>query len=70
MYDFMREFFDTGIISPGYNSCFIMLIPKVENPTEIKDYRPISLIGLQYKIIVKLFANRLAKVVDYLVCLV
>ena len=33
----------------------------------IKDYRPISLIGLHYKIIAKILANRLASVVSSLV---
>nr|GEZ24206.1 hypothetical protein [Tanacetum cinerariifolium] len=51
----------------GFNSSFITLIPKVADPVFIKNYRPISLIGSMYKIICKLLANRLAKVVGDLI---
>ncbi|GJW16418.1 RNA-directed DNA polymerase, eukaryota [Tanacetum coccineum] len=64
---FVYEFSDSGVITPGCKSSFITLIPKCENPTLIKDFRPISLIGLQYKIIAKLLADRLVKVVDLIV---
>ena len=64
IYDF---FFATARLPPGTNSSFITLIPKVKNPMFIKDYRPISLIGLHYKIIAKILANRLASVVRSLV---
>ncbi|GJU60452.1 putative RNA-directed DNA polymerase, eukaryota, reverse transcriptase zinc-binding domain protein [Tanacetum coccineum] len=57
----------TGKLPPSTNSAFITLIPKVSNPLLVKDYRPISLIGMHYKIIAKLLANRLAKVVDKVV---
>ncbi|GJU39050.1 putative RNA-directed DNA polymerase, eukaryota, reverse transcriptase zinc-binding domain protein [Tanacetum coccineum] len=36
---------------------FIALIPKVSDPKVVSDFRPISLIGCQYKIIGKLLAN-------------
>nr|GEW59649.1 RNA-directed DNA polymerase, eukaryota, reverse transcriptase zinc-binding domain protein [Tanacetum cinerariifolium] len=51
----------------GSNSSFITFIPKVSNHIHIKDYRPISLINIHYKIIAKVLANRLAKVVDKIV---
>nr|GEX81694.1 transposon TX1 putative 149 kDa protein [Tanacetum cinerariifolium] len=47
----------------GCNASFITLIPKVSNPMFVKDYHPISLIGVQYKIISKLLALRLVQVV-------
>ncbi|GJZ70184.1 putative RNA-directed DNA polymerase, eukaryota, reverse transcriptase zinc-binding domain protein [Tanacetum coccineum] len=47
--------------SDGSNSAFITLIPKVSNPLFIKDYRPISLIGIHYKIVAKILANSLSK---------
>ncbi|GJV24561.1 putative RNA-directed DNA polymerase, eukaryota, reverse transcriptase zinc-binding domain protein [Tanacetum coccineum] len=51
----------------GYNASFITLIPKIQNPLVVKDYRPISLLGIQYKIIAKVLATRLAKVVNEVV---
>nr|GEX73688.1 putative RNA-directed DNA polymerase, eukaryota, reverse transcriptase zinc-binding domain protein [Tanacetum cinerariifolium] len=51
----------------GSNSGFITLIPKVNNPLLINDYRPISLIGIHYKIVAKILAIRLAKVIDSII---
>ncbi|GKV45492.1 hypothetical protein SLEP1_g52564 [Rubroshorea leprosula] len=61
---FVLEFHEHGKIVRGSNSSFITLIPKVENPQRIEEYRPISLIGVIYKILAKLLANRLRKVID------
>lgn len=36
-----------------------MLIPKVVDAINVKDFCPISLIGCQYKIVGKIIANRL-----------
>nr|GEX34076.1 RNA-directed DNA polymerase, eukaryota, reverse transcriptase zinc-binding domain protein [Tanacetum cinerariifolium] len=51
----------------GANSSFFTLIPKVNNPTCITDFHPISLIGIHYKIIAKILTNRLAKVIDKII---
>ncbi|XP_071693053.1 uncharacterized protein [Rutidosis leptorrhynchoides] len=54
----------SSLIPRGCNSSFFSLIPKKDNPIHIQDYRPISLIGVQYKIITKLLAFRLSLVID------
>ena len=51
----------------GLNSSFIALIPKIKDPQSFNDFRPISLIGCVYKIIAKLLANRLSKVMNHLI---
>ena len=49
------------------NSTFLVLIPKKENVVDIKDYRPISLVGSLYKILAKVLDNRLRSVVGQVV---
>ncbi|GJZ38825.1 putative RNA-directed DNA polymerase, eukaryota, reverse transcriptase zinc-binding domain protein [Tanacetum coccineum] len=65
--NFVNGFFASGKFPPGSNSSFFTLIPKVPNPLYIKDFRPISLIGVHYKIIAKILANRLSKVIDSII---
>ncbi|GKV16979.1 hypothetical protein SLEP1_g27539 [Rubroshorea leprosula] len=61
---FLQEFQANGKLVRGLNASFIVLVPKVENPVRIEEYRPISLIGVIYKILAKLLANRLKKVLE------
>jgi hypothetical protein len=42
---------ETGIIPDGWNDTTVVLIPKVDNPESITQYRPISLCSVIYKII-------------------
>jgi len=63
----IQEFFTSGSFPKGCNASFIALIPKVVSPKLVKDFRPISLIGCQYKITGKILANKLARVIDSLI---
>nr|GEW03339.1 RNA-directed DNA polymerase, eukaryota, reverse transcriptase zinc-binding domain protein [Tanacetum cinerariifolium] len=56
-----------GYFPKGENSSFIALIPKIHDANMVKDFRPISLIGSLYKIIVKILANRFVVVLGNLV---
>ncbi|GJU51355.1 putative RNA-directed DNA polymerase, eukaryota, reverse transcriptase zinc-binding domain protein [Tanacetum coccineum] len=67
IFDFVSSFLSTGKMPPGSNSSFITLIPKVSNPILITDFRPISLIGIHYKIIAKVLANRLSRVINKII---
>jgi hypothetical protein len=58
------EFHERGKFVKSINSTFIALIPKVHGAKEIKDFRPISLVGGIYKIIAKVLANRMRRVMD------
>ncbi|GKC42081.1 RNA-directed DNA polymerase, eukaryota [Tanacetum coccineum] len=60
----VKEFFSPSNFPNGCNSSFIALIPKVLGAKQVNDFRPISLIGCQYKIIGKILANRLSLVID------
>lgn len=60
-------FYDKGEISRGCNASFVTLIPKVENPVGLSEFRPISLIGSYYKVLSKILAKRLKKVIGKLV---
>ncbi|GJX30644.1 putative RNA-directed DNA polymerase [Tanacetum coccineum] len=64
---FVKDFEVSAFIPQGCNSSFITLVPKVDDPLVVGDFRPISLIGSQYKIIAKILANRLSRVVSSVV---
>ncbi|KAJ0577283.1 putative RNA-directed DNA polymerase [Helianthus annuus] len=63
----MDEFFVHGTISKSVNSSFVALIPKVLDPMSLSDFRPISLIGVISKIVSKVLANRLKKVLGSII---
>jgi hypothetical protein len=60
---FLSEFHRNRKLTKGLNSTFIALIPKVDSPLRMNDYRPISLVGSLYKILAKILANRLRGVI-------
>ena len=66
-YNIVQDFWNSARLPRGSNSAFISLIPKVDNPCDFKDYRPISMVGCAYKIIAKLMARRLQKVMNSLI---
>lgn len=68
--DFMaiiKTFQATRELLKGINSSFITLIPKIETPVSPGDYKPISLINFLMKVLLKVLANRLSPVLDYLI---
>nr|GEY35359.1 outer envelope pore protein 16-2, chloroplastic-like [Tanacetum cinerariifolium] len=64
---YVNDFYHSTSISRGCNSSFITIVPKVDDPLTISDFRPISLIGCQYKIIEKVLANCLSLVIHSVV---
>ncbi|WMV58634.1 hypothetical protein MTR67_052019 [Solanum verrucosum] len=51
----------------SFNATFVALIPKKAGANDLRDFRPISLITGVYKIIAKVLAERLKKMIDRLV---
>lgn len=47
------------ILPQGFNDTFLVLIPKTDNPTTLRQFRPISLCDVVYKTITKMIVNRL-----------
>jgi hypothetical protein len=61
---YVSDFHRNGKLTRGINTTFIALIPKVETPQRLSDFRPISLVGCLYKILAKVLANRLRLVMS------
>ena len=62
-----NEFHEHCQFERSLNATFVSLIPKKHRADQIKDFRPISLVGGMYKIIAKLLANRLGVVLGKIV---
>ena len=56
---FLNDFHRGYSFEKSLNATFVSLIPKKSEAMEIKDFRPISLVGGVNKILAKLLANRL-----------
>jgi hypothetical protein len=61
------QFHGIGILPKSLLSYFVTLIPKVNSPFGLSDFRPISLLGCLYKLIAKVLASRLSKVMNTLI---
>ena len=61
---FFWEFYKHGNFVKSLNAIFLILIPKKVGAKDLRDFRPISLMGGLYKWLTKVLANRLRKVVS------
>ena len=62
-----KHFHRYSVFERSLNASFLSLIPKKSNVVNIKDFRPISLMGSVYKLVSKVLANRLRVVLDILI---
>ncbi|KAK1297942.1 hypothetical protein QJS10_CPB14g01761 [Acorus calamus] len=63
----IQDFFRDRQILKAANTTFLALIPKCPHPNLVKDFRPISLCNLWYKIMSKIIARRMATLLDKLI---
>jgi hypothetical protein len=61
------NFLNSGLMNKDLNPTYIALIPKIQNPSQVSEFRPISLCNLLYKIISKVLANRLKVVLPRII---
>ena len=64
---FFDHFHRSSEFERSLNASFLSLIPKKNSALNIKDFRPISLVGSVYKLLSKVLANRLRRVLDKLI---
>jgi hypothetical protein len=63
----VRNFLGGNDIPEGFCDSVIVLIPKITNPQQLKNFRPISLCNVLYKIASKVLANRLRLILPLVV---
>ncbi|XP_074315728.1 uncharacterized protein LOC141651938 [Silene latifolia] len=61
------HFLNSGVMLKEWNQTHIILIPKVEHPELVTQYRPISLCNVIYRIASKCLANRLKLVIPSII---
>ena len=65
--ELFKEFYDQSSFAKSLNTTFLVLIPKKRGAEDLGDFRPISLLGGLYKLLTKVLANRLKKVLGNVV---
>ena len=63
----INYFHEVGTFTKSLNATFLTLIPKKTAAMEVKDFRPISLVGRVYKLFAKLLASRLKLVLHKII---
>ncbi|XP_039007851.1 uncharacterized protein LOC120135691 [Hibiscus syriacus] len=65
----IKYFFQETFILPTFNATTIALVPKVPNPNNVRDFRPISCCSVIYKTITKILVKRLATLLPGIISL-
>lgn len=63
VYKVVQDFFINGVMLKQINNTFVTLIPKVQNATSVKDFRPIACCLVFYKLISKILTSRMQSVI-------
>ncbi|RVW93614.1 Transposon TX1 uncharacterized 149 kDa protein [Vitis vinifera] len=65
--EMFKEFHEQSYFLKSLNNTFLVLIPKKGGAEDLGDFRPISLLGGLYKLLAKVLANRLKRVLGKVV---
>lgn len=63
----VQKVFAGDTLDPYFNRTLIALISKTERPKNMKEFRPISLCSIVYKLVTKVLANRLKQLMPELI---
>jgi hypothetical protein len=58
---------NSGVLPRDLNKTYIALIPKMKTLTSVSNFKPINLCNMLYKLISKVFANRLKKILPTII---
>lgn len=67
IWNLVKKAYETSSIDSRIAETLVVLIPKVDQPTRLKQFRPISLCNVTYKLITKIFVNKLRPFLNELV---
>ena len=62
-----KEFHEQNAFLKSLNNTFLVLLPKKGGTEELRDFKPISLLGGLYKLLAKVLANRIKNVIGRVV---
>ena len=62
-YKLCFDFFNGQVNLESINSSFITLIPKINSPEIVNDFKPISLLNCSIKLLTKILADRLQRII-------
>ena len=67
MIDEVKQIFRSGRMLEHLNKTLIALIPKIQGPETLGNYKPISLCNTVYKVMTKIIVARLRPLLDNLI---
>ncbi|KAL0293833.1 UNVERIFIED_CONTAM: Retrovirus-related Pol polyprotein from type-2 retrotransposable element R2DM [Sesamum radiatum] len=63
----VTEFFESGMLLKQINATMLVMIPKVQLPVRVSDFRPIACCNMLYKAISKIMVSRMQHVLQSLI---